>query len=133
MVGSTRTYFYMVVFAIALSVAVADNIEINDAPEEVNLDIFQKEMEDLEEQFRHRTKVHHFARHGLCNHMPGKLKFYKALQNHFHHISDHMKIVFIMDICSRKDKMLNHWVKEIFDRDGDGYISHFEKELYDHD
>ena len=55
MVGSTRTYFYMVVFAIAVSVAVADKIKINDAPEEVNLDTFQEEMEDQEEQFRHRT------------------------------------------------------------------------------
>ncbi|KAH3691146.1 hypothetical protein DPMN_191287 [Dreissena polymorpha] len=64
--------------------------------------------------------------------MPGKLKFYKALQNHFHRISDHMKINYYMDICARKDEMLDHWVKEIFDRDGDGYISHFEKELYDH-
>ncbi|WAR00162.1 hypothetical protein MAR_024534 [Mya arenaria] len=73
--------------------------------------------------------VHHFARHGLCNHSFGKVRFFRALQKHFHNISDDMKIAFVLDICKRRDHMLTKWVQEIFDKDGDGYISHFEREI----
>ncbi|WAR10637.1 hypothetical protein MAR_035713 [Mya arenaria] len=73
--------------------------------------------------------VHHFARHGLCNHSFGKVRFFRALKKHFHNISDDLKIAFILDICKRRDQMLTKWVQEIFDKDGDGYISHFEREI----
>ncbi|WAR10638.1 hypothetical protein MAR_035714 [Mya arenaria] len=73
--------------------------------------------------------VHHFARHGLCNHSFGKVRFFRALEKHFHHISDDMKISFVLDICERRDEMLTKWVQEIFDKDGDGYISHFERDI----
>ncbi|WAR00164.1 hypothetical protein MAR_024536 [Mya arenaria] len=42
---------------------------------------------------------------------------------------DDMKIAFVLDICNRRDHMLTKWVQEIFDKDGDGYISHFEREI----
>ncbi|XP_052821407.1 uncharacterized protein LOC128246911 [Mya arenaria] len=74
--------------------------------------------------------VHHFARHGLCYHRFGKVRFYRALQKHFHNISGDMKITFVLDICKRRDHMLTKWVQEIFDKDGDGYITHFEREIY---
>ncbi|XP_052812545.1 uncharacterized protein LOC128240093 [Mya arenaria] len=74
--------------------------------------------------------VHHFAKHGLCNHSFGKIRFFRALQKHFHNISDDMKIAFVLDVCKRGDQMLTKWVQEIFDRDGDGYISHFERDIY---
>ncbi|WAR14469.1 hypothetical protein MAR_004574 [Mya arenaria] len=74
--------------------------------------------------------VHHFARHSLCNHRFGKVRFYRALQKHFHNISDDMKITFVLDICKRRDHMLTKWVQEIFDKDGDGYITHFEREIF---
>ncbi|XP_052761224.1 uncharacterized protein LOC128203738 [Mya arenaria] len=73
--------------------------------------------------------VHHFARHGLCSHTNGKVRFYKALGKHFQNISATMIIYFVLDLCERKDEMLDSWVKEIFDKDGDGFISHFEKDL----
>ncbi|XP_052259261.1 uncharacterized protein LOC127863690 [Dreissena polymorpha] len=128
MVNVTMIAFCMIVCVVAVSECGAGNIKINDAPEEVKLSKVQEEMEE----FQHKTTVHHFARHGLCAHIQGKMKFFKALQKHFIGISDHMRVNFIMDICSHKDEMLDLWVKEIFDMDGDGYISHFEKGLYDH-
>ncbi|WAR10639.1 hypothetical protein MAR_035715 [Mya arenaria] len=42
--------------------------------------------------------VHHFAKHGLCNHSFGKIRFFRALQKHFHNISDDMKIAFVLDV-----------------------------------
>ncbi|WAR10633.1 hypothetical protein MAR_035709 [Mya arenaria] len=70
-----------------------------------------------------------FARHGLCNHRFGKVRFFMALQKHFHMISDDMKIAFILDICKRRDHMLTMWVEEIFDNDGDGFITRFERQI----
>ncbi|XP_052820097.1 uncharacterized protein LOC128245917 [Mya arenaria] len=81
--------------------------------------------------FISNRSVHHFARHGLCNHRFGKVKFFRALGKHFHNISDDMKITFVLDICKRRDQMLTKWVQEIFDKDGDGYITHFEMEIYE--
>ncbi|WAR10634.1 hypothetical protein MAR_035710 [Mya arenaria] len=74
--------------------------------------------------------IHHFARHNVCNHRFGKVRFFKALADYFQNISDNMKIAFVLDICKRRDQMLTKWVQEIFDKDGDGYISHFEMEIY---
>ncbi|WAR10635.1 hypothetical protein MAR_035711 [Mya arenaria] len=74
--------------------------------------------------------VHNFARHGLCRHRFGKVRFFKALGKYFLNISDDMKITFILDICKRRDHMLTKWVEELFDIDGDGYITHFEKDIY---
>ncbi|WAR14470.1 hypothetical protein MAR_004575 [Mya arenaria] len=88
----------------------------------------------LDEERRRKysgPSVHHFARHGLCNHRFGKVKFFRALGKHFHNISDDMKITFVLDICKRRDQMLTKWVQEIFDKDGDGYITHFEMEIYE--
>ncbi|XP_052814104.1 uncharacterized protein LOC128241183 [Mya arenaria] len=62
--------------------------------------------------------VYQFAIHGLCNHRFGKVRFFRALRNHFHNISDDMKIAFVLDICKRRDQMLTKWVQEIFDNDG---------------
>ncbi|KAH3691142.1 uncharacterized protein LOC127863695 isoform X2 [Dreissena polymorpha] len=93
-------------------------VEQDDSKQDINLGMF------------HHVKptVYHFARHGLCNHVHGKIKFYRAFEQHFVNISDDMKIQFILDICERRDHMLDKWVKELFDINNDGYISHFEKQ-----
>ncbi|KAH3691139.1 uncharacterized protein LOC127863697 [Dreissena polymorpha] len=93
-------------------------VEHDDSKKDINVDLM----------YHANPTVHHFARHGLCNHIHGKIKFYRALEQHFVNISDDMKIQFILDICERRDHMLDKWVNEIFDKNNDGYISHFEKE-----
>ncbi|XP_052812550.1 uncharacterized protein LOC128240095 [Mya arenaria] len=72
----------------------------------------------------------HFSEHALCNNIRGKVMFLTALDDYFHNISDTMRINFILDLCARRDAMLIKWVKEVFDKDGDGSISHFERIYY---
>ncbi|KAH3748330.1 hypothetical protein DPMN_182771 [Dreissena polymorpha] len=62
--------------------------------------------------------VHHFATHALCKHPTGKIKFFKALEQHFTDVPDRLKIQFILDLCDKRDVTLDEWVKEIFDTDG---------------
>ncbi|KAH3691140.1 hypothetical protein DPMN_191281 [Dreissena polymorpha] len=93
-------------------------VEHDDSKEDINVDML----------YHVNPTVHHFARHGLCNHIHGKIKFYRALAQHFVNISDDMKIQFILDICERRDHMLDKWVKELFDINNNGYISDFEKQ-----
>ncbi|XP_052821409.1 uncharacterized protein LOC128246913 [Mya arenaria] len=82
-------------------------------------------------QHHHKITLKHFSEHTLCKNIRGKIKFLTALDDYFQNISDNMRINFVIDLCSRRDDMLIDWVKEIFDKDGDGYISHFERIYYD--
>ncbi|XP_052821410.1 uncharacterized protein LOC128246914 [Mya arenaria] len=89
---------------------------------------------DLHNDRRHHSNkksLKHFSEHSLCNDTRGIIKFLTALDDHFQNISETMRVNFILDLCSRRDNMLIDWVKEIFDKDGDGYISHFERVYYD--
>ncbi|XP_052812544.1 uncharacterized protein LOC128240092 [Mya arenaria] len=78
----------------------------------------------------HRITLKHFSEHALCSNTPGTITFLKALEDYFLNISDTMRVNFILDLCSRRGDMLIGWVREIFDKDGDGYISHFERIFY---
>lgn len=52
----TRMAFFMVVCDIAVSMSGAENIKLNDAPEELKLAKIQKELENMEEtDYPHKT------------------------------------------------------------------------------
>ncbi|WAR10632.1 hypothetical protein MAR_035708 [Mya arenaria] len=123
---STRT----LILTVLLVTVVGRVIESNDSVEKQmeKDDDFTKPEESIRKYIG--PTVHHFATHSLCNHNQGKVRFFKALRNHFHNISDAMKISFVLDLCKRRDQMLIKWVQEIFDKDGDGHITLFEKEIY---
>ncbi|XP_052814105.1 uncharacterized protein LOC128241185 [Mya arenaria] len=122
----TRTLVLTVLFVTVASRAIESNDSVEKQMEKD--DDFTKPEESIR-QYTGPT-VHHFATHGLCNHNLGKVRFFKALRNHFHDISDALKISFVLDLCKRRDQMLIKWVQEIFDKDGDGHITLFEKKIY---
>ncbi|XP_045178756.2 uncharacterized protein LOC123538603 [Mercenaria mercenaria] len=76
------------------------------------------------------TTIRHYARHGLCGTFEGKRRFYNAMKTKFCGISLSMIQDVVIDLCRHKKHMLDKWVKELFDTDRDGYISHFEKRHY---
>ncbi|XP_060569065.1 uncharacterized protein LOC132727543 [Ruditapes philippinarum] len=76
------------------------------------------------------TSIRHFARHGLCNSYEGKRNMYAAMKTKLCNISLSMIQSVVLDLCRRKNHMLDKWVEELFDIDGNGYISHFEKHFY---
>ncbi|KAL4217299.1 hypothetical protein ACF0H5_023750 [Mactra antiquata] len=83
---------------------------------------------------RHLASVDHFARHGLCNHSKGKQHFYQALKSALCEIKDSFAASMVEDLCKEKERyMLNKWIGELFDTDGDGYITHYERTQYAHD
>ncbi|XP_052796461.1 uncharacterized protein LOC128228939 [Mya arenaria] len=79
-----------------------------------------------------RITLKHFSEHALCRNTRGKITFLTALEDYFQNISETLRVNFILELCSRRDDMLIDWVKEIFDKDGDGYISHFERIFYNY-
>ncbi|XP_060567502.1 uncharacterized protein LOC132726243 [Ruditapes philippinarum] len=79
------------------------------------------------------VSIHHYSRHGLCKSFKGKKKLYKAMKTKLCLTKLSFTAEFVMDLCSQKHGMLEKWVAALFDIDGDGYITHFEKQLYDND
>ncbi|XP_060567503.1 uncharacterized protein LOC132726245 [Ruditapes philippinarum] len=79
----------------------------------------------------HRAPIHHYARHGLCRTFNGKKKLYKALKFKFCRTKISYTASFVIELCRRRDGMLDELVRELFDVDGDGYVTHYEKQLYD--
>ncbi|XP_045179591.2 uncharacterized protein LOC123539159 [Mercenaria mercenaria] len=80
----------------------------------------------------HRTSIHHFSRHGLCSKFEGKRKLYKALKTKFCNTKLSFTAGFVVDLCRRRDGMLDKWVGELFDIDGDGFVTHHEKNIYNY-
>ncbi|XP_060587714.1 uncharacterized protein LOC132743199 [Ruditapes philippinarum] len=78
----------------------------------------------------HQPTVRHFARHGLCRNYEGKQTLYIAMKAKVCDISLSTIQSVVLDLCRHKNHMLDKWVEELFDIDGNGYISHFEKHLY---
>ncbi|XP_052237508.1 uncharacterized protein LOC127848882 [Dreissena polymorpha] len=101
-------------------------MSVND---DVNNNVLLNEYRDIIRQYDDTKKptVYHFATHALCKHPTGKIQFFKALEHHLTDVPDRLKIQFILDLCDKRDGTLDEWVKEIFDTDGDGYISKDER------
>ncbi|XP_045178971.2 uncharacterized protein LOC123538737 [Mercenaria mercenaria] len=78
---------------------------------------------------QHRS-VHHYARHGLCRTFAGKRYLYKAMKTKLCGMKLSFTANLVIDLCRHRNIMLDKWVAELFDIDGDGYISHFEKNFY---
>ncbi|XP_060567510.1 uncharacterized protein LOC132726248 [Ruditapes philippinarum] len=84
----------------------------------------------IEDLKTHHPTVRHFARHGLCSNYEGKRTLYIAMKAKVCDISLSTIQSVVLDLCRHKNHMLDKWVEELFDIDGNGYISHFEKHLY---
>ncbi|XP_045178972.2 uncharacterized protein LOC123538738 [Mercenaria mercenaria] len=82
-------------------------------------------------QHSHITSVRHFARHGLCRNIYGKVRFYTALKYKFCHTESKFIAQMVEDLCTEKGRLLHSWVAELFDTNEDGNIDHFEKLFYD--
>ncbi|XP_053385943.1 uncharacterized protein LOC123538912 isoform X1 [Mercenaria mercenaria] len=80
----------------------------------------------------HRTSIHHYARHGLCRNFEGQKKLYKALKTKLCNTKLSFIAGLVIDLCRRRDSMLDKWVKELFDIDGDGFVTHHEKQFYNY-
>ncbi|XP_045179260.2 uncharacterized protein LOC123538912 isoform X2 [Mercenaria mercenaria] len=76
--------------------------------------------------------IEQYSRHWLCKDVDTQRYFYKAMKLKF--CSSPFTSTFVanlvMDLCKQQDFMLDKWVKELFDFDDDGYISHLEKTYY---
>lgn len=91
----------------------------------------------------HLTPIRHFARHGLCRNRKGKARFYMALKSKLCSTQGAFIFQLVEDLCadckgeweiSKKDecgKNLYFWVSELFDLNGDKYIDHYERHIYD--
>ncbi|XP_060587713.1 uncharacterized protein LOC132743198 [Ruditapes philippinarum] len=79
----------------------------------------------------HHTSIHHYAMHGLCRNFEGKKKLYKAMKTKLCQMKLSFIAEFVLDLCRGKHALLTNWVGELFDIDGDGYITHFEKHSFD--
>ncbi|XP_060587711.1 uncharacterized protein LOC132743197 [Ruditapes philippinarum] len=101
-----------------------------------NYDIETIDVEQREVQKNAADKypsVHHFARHGLCRTLTGKRLLYKALKTKLCAMTRMFAQNIVMDLCRHRNRMLDLWVAEVFDLNDDGFISHFERHLYDID
>lgn len=81
----------------------------------------------------YQTSVHHFARHGLCGSHAAQRHFYQALKTQLCNMKWQFIANFVKDLCREKHFILDRWASELFDIDGNGFISHYEKHLYRYD
>ncbi|KAL4217297.1 hypothetical protein ACF0H5_023748 [Mactra antiquata] len=78
----------------------------------------------------HFTTVHHFARHGLCNHYNGQRRFYMVMKSKVCGLKPAFIANYVLTLCKERKPTLDDWVSELFDLDGDGVLSHREKNQY---
>ncbi|XP_060594159.1 uncharacterized protein LOC132748573 [Ruditapes philippinarum] len=74
--------------------------------------------------------VHHYARHALCRTFKGKQHLYKAMKKKICGMTLSFIASLVIDLCHHRHTMLDTWVAGLFDVDGDGQISHFERNMY---
>ncbi|XP_053385969.1 uncharacterized protein LOC123539168 [Mercenaria mercenaria] len=79
----------------------------------------------------HAVPVHHFARHRLCRHEEGRKYFYRAINSKLCEITGMFAANLVEHLCRLRGSFLDKWVSELFDMDGDGMVTHFEKRYYD--
>lgn len=87
-------------------------------------------IEPIYETSHHHTSIHHYGRHGLCRNFEGQKNLYKAFKTKFCNTRLSFTADLVIELCIRKDEMLDRWVSELFDLDGDGFITHHEKQYY---
>ncbi|XP_045179601.2 uncharacterized protein LOC123539169 [Mercenaria mercenaria] len=74
--------------------------------------------------------VKQYARFGLCRDFDGQKYFYNAMKTKFCSLPLLFTANHVIGLCRKRDFMLDKWVSELFDFDGDGYISHLERTYY---
>ncbi|XP_045180018.2 uncharacterized protein LOC123539453 [Mercenaria mercenaria] len=79
----------------------------------------------------HTVPVHHFARHGLCRQEEGRKYFYKAIKTKLCQIKETFAANLVEDLCRHRGSFLDKRAAELFDIDGDGMVTHFEKRFYE--
>ncbi|XP_045178945.2 uncharacterized protein LOC123538714 [Mercenaria mercenaria] len=85
----------------------------------------------VKEYRSHLIPVKRYAIHKICRTFEGKQYLYRTMKSKFCGIGLTFTSHFVMDLCrSQHRRLLIKWVKELFDIDRDGYISHYEKNLY---
>ncbi|XP_045179418.2 uncharacterized protein LOC123539019 [Mercenaria mercenaria] len=87
----------------------------------------QARTKDIGQQY---PSVYHYARHGLCRTFKGKHYLYKAMKTKLCGMKRSFVASFVIDLCRHKNRLLDKWVAELFDIDEDGYITHFERNIY---
>ncbi|XP_060587710.1 uncharacterized protein LOC132743196 [Ruditapes philippinarum] len=75
--------------------------------------------------------VNHYARHALCRTFKGKQHLYKAMKKKICGMTLSFIASLVIDLCRHKNAMLDTWVAGLFDVDGNGQITHFERNMYE--